>query len=142
MKKQQSNLEVLRERAWRAQSRFQRALDEERDKVQRPILRRLIGKCFVYRNSYGSGESWPLYLRIVGFDEKKMTYLAASFQNCTDGRVDFRLHDEHNFQGQHRFGVESGWVPISLRAYNKAKHETWKAVEAILASAPPQEKPE
>ncbi len=45
----------------------------------------LVGKCFKFSNSYGSGEKWWLYSRIVGVEGSYFKYLV--FQECNLGKV-------------------------------------------------------
>ena len=51
-----------------------KSLREERDKLLTEIEneegKKLVGKCFKFRNSYGSGEKWWLYSKIVGADSE------------------------------------------------------------------------
>jgi hypothetical protein len=49
----------------------------------------LIGKCYKYRNSYGSDTEWWLYSRVVSVDEDGYM-LANSFQDDGEGRLEVR----------------------------------------------------
>ncbi len=48
----------------------------------------LIGKCFKYRNSDGSGKKWWLYTKIVGLGDWEMISVEA--QACKDDYIDIK----------------------------------------------------
>jgi len=54
------NEEKLKEELHRTRN----ALDKIEGERQRKANRKNLGKCFKYENSYGTGDKWPLYLRI------------------------------------------------------------------------------
>lgn len=48
---------------------LQRELQRVEDARKRAEYKKLLGKCFKYRNSYGSGSpDWWLYVRVIGGD--------------------------------------------------------------------------
>lgn len=55
------NEEKLKQELFRARN----ALDKIEGERQRKTNRKNLGKCFKYENSYGTGDKWPLYLRII-----------------------------------------------------------------------------
>lgn len=56
---------------------------EEKEATEKNV--HLVGKCFKFSNSYGSGEKWWLYSRIVGVGGSYFKYFV--FQECSDGKV-------------------------------------------------------
>ena len=42
--------------------------DKKYEEDEEPKLKALVGKCFKYRNSYGSGDAWWIYVEVVGHD--------------------------------------------------------------------------
>lgn len=114
--------------------RTRRANIESRylDACARPKLRKLVGKCFKYRNSYGSGESWWMYARVISFDERAMNFKAAEFQKTSRDCIQIECESVHIFNGCNRFGVESGWIPISLNEYKREARSIQKFVTGLL----------
>jgi len=51
----------------------------------------LIGKCFVFENSYGGGEKWNSYRRVNGVENGRL--LTTSFQVCSLGWFDFKPNE-------------------------------------------------
>ena len=127
-------IEQVRAQAIEMQRKLTDMEEEERDRIQRPILRKLVGRCFRFTNSYGSGERWPLYAKILSFDEKAMTFLATNFEHTTARRVEIEYRREYNFQGRSKFGVDSNWQPISTAEYNRAKKKMLRFVAELLGS--------
>lgn len=132
-KTRQEQIEDLTKRGNRLLGRARDLLEEQRNEVARPELRKLVGKCFRFTNSYGSGEKWPLYARILSFDEKAMTYLAVHFQNTTRQRIEIEYRHEYNFEQHARFGVESGWIPVSNEEYERELKKLLDFVGELLA---------
>lgn len=42
---------------------------------------KMVGKCFSYKNSYGNGDDWMEYNKIISFDVENMSY---TIINCFD----------------------------------------------------------
>lgn len=53
-------------------------------------LRQFVGKFFKYRNSYGSGEKWWLYVAVTALDEEHASLTSWQFQQMPDGNFDLR----------------------------------------------------
>ncbi len=132
----ETSLEELRQRAWATAGKLRDAEEEARNKIGRPLLRKQVGKCFVYSNSYGSGERWPLYARIVNFNEKDMTFEAVEFQNTSMNRIEIHYHCRYNFERQSSFSVQSGWRPITVTEYNRRKRALLRLVDRLLERRP------
>jgi hypothetical protein len=120
------------QKAQQAQIKFRDLLEEERRKKSRPALRKLVGSCFVYQNSYGSGSSWPLYARVISFNEKDMCYTTVTFQEPIDGRIEIEKQRAHNYEGGCAFGIERGWKPITQKDYNTALIKLLKHINELF----------
>src|SRR5579859_6870379 len=96
--------------------------EEENDEVHRPILRKSVGKCFKYLNSYGGyggdHEKWWLYARVVSFDEKNLTYKTVQFQHTSMQRVEIEYERCFNWQAGSYF--DNSWIEITRIEYNEA----------------------
>lgn len=60
-------------------------LDEIEDK--RRVKERLpyVGKCFMFRNGYSSGEKWWLYVKVLRLDETNL--ICFQFEKMSDGII-------------------------------------------------------
>jgi len=132
-RKDMSKLERLASLADRAVGRLRQAKADERDAVGRPLLRRQVGRCFTYSNSYGEGERWPIYVRIVSFNEKDMSYETVQFQHTSMHNIEIEHRRTYNFEGRSSFGVDRGWTPIPLEEYEKARKQLLRLVGSLLA---------
>jgi hypothetical protein len=135
-------IENLTTRGNKLLGRARDLLEEQRNEIARPALRKLVGKCFRFENSYGSGEKWPLYVRIISFDEKAMTYKTVQFQNTTRQRIEIEYRQEHNFEQHARFGVENGWTPLSEEEYERERKKLLQFVKELLPAQPAGKKAE
>ena len=80
-------IEMLRKASQTAQQRLWKAEAAERDKTNAA----LVGKCFKYRNSSGSGEKWWLYLKITAVDDGNLR--AFEFQQYSNGEIHIQPND-------------------------------------------------
>lgn len=129
-------LEILERRMRRAINRFNQAQETERNMVHRPVLRRMVGQCFVYRNRYSGGESWPLYSRIVSINDKTLSFTTTEFQRMVDKRIEIREGCEHTYGEHIPYGVDEGWTPIPLKEYNTACTGILRQVHSLLKRVP------
>jgi hypothetical protein len=127
-----TKLERLREQFLKIQSKILALEEEERDKISRPVLRQSVGKCFKFLNSYGSGEKWPLYCKITGFDEKAVTFETTQFQQTSKNIIEIEFRREYNFDGRSRFDGYNGWEEISNSEYNRAQKKALDFVNELL----------
>lgn len=99
-----------------------------------PILKKSIGRCFKYHNSYGgNSEKWWLYLKINSIDEKTMTYTCTEFQRDSRERLEIKWDKKFNFKGEFCFdNYGQGYTEISLPEYNRAKKSILKLAEKLL----------
>src|SRR5690349_7211800 len=71
--------------------------DKYRQEELRPILQKQIGKCFKYKNSYGSStDPWWLYERIISLKEDGDFY-CEKFQVDCYGKIELSYVDELNY---------------------------------------------
>ena len=100
--------------------------------VSVPLLKKSIGKCFKYRNSYGGDRpQWYLYTKIVGVDEKNMSFNCVSFQKTSMDIVEIKFDQKFNFRGENYFNDRS-YIEIKASEYNRAKNSIQKLVTKIL----------
>ena len=69
--------------------RIEKARDEISRRFEQPVMRKNIGKCYKYRNSYGGdGSNWWLYRRI--FDVVDGRYWTIAVEADYDGEIMIR----------------------------------------------------
>jgi hypothetical protein len=124
-------------------------LIEKRDKLQRkisdieyknlievslPKLKKAIGKCYKYNNSYGCGDNcraWPLYIQIVSIDESNMQFKTIEFQYTTFGHVEVKTENKFNFNGKNYFNGK-GYIEITNKEFNQAKKRFINTLTSLL----------
>lgn len=114
-------LEKLRQKAAEASIALYRAEDELKNKEVLPLLKKMLGKCFKYHNSYGGDyERWWLYAKVVAIDEKKYNITVVEFQRTSMEKIEVQLNKKTVFNGRLFFGEDSGYYPITRSEYNSA----------------------
>lgn len=106
-------------------------LRDEIDRIDRAEQERerkkLIGKCFKYRNSYSmpqkDSDYWPIYVKVVGADGYRCR--AFTFQTDKDGKI--------KIEPQDYFSARDGYKPITAAEFNRE----WKALKARIAKLKP-----
>ena len=73
-----------------------------------PKMRKLIGKTYSYVNSFGSGESWLLYCKVVGVSEGSLDFL--QIQRYCNGTIAIE-------QTPRSFPISDLYTPISENEY-------------------------
>ena len=113
--------------------------EQERDEISRPKLREMVGKCFRYENSYGGTDAkhWPLYAKVISFNEREMTFNVVEFQHMADRRIEFRYERTLTFEGQSWIRPENGWTPIPASEFNRAYRRAKKFVENLFEKGKP-----
>lgn len=99
-----------------------------------PNLRKAVGKCFKYQNTYGVSDHcrrWPLYIKIIEINEENMNFTAVQFQKTTLDRIDIEYRAVHNYKGENYFN--NGYEEISSSEYNRAKKSLLKFVNDALS---------
>lgn len=95
----------MRQQADRLRKQLGR-IDEKRREEENA---KLIGRCFKYRNSYGSGKKWWLYTKVTkgGYWPQ-----AFSFQQTS--------HKTYEVRSEESFPSIAGYVPVSEGEFKKA----------------------
>ena len=62
---------------------------EEKENTKKNLP--LVGRCFKFKNSYGSGDSWWLYSEVLGIEGNYFKYL--TFQECSGGKITVELRE-------------------------------------------------
>ena len=115
--------------------RVETLIEQEHERVGKPLLLKQVGKCFVYYNTYGVSDGmkrWPLYARIVGFNDKEMTFEAVEFQHTTRQEVKIGYRKQYNFDCRSHYSLPNGWQEISLAQYDRAKRSTLQLIERLF----------
>jgi hypothetical protein len=91
-------------------------------KNQRPAVKKLVGKCYKYRNSYSQGERWWLYRKILRYVEgDQVDYLIGEkFQTTINGSSNWET-DVIISGATVRMGLTEGYIEISEVEYQKAR---------------------
>lgn len=106
---------------------------KEREKMQKKMLREQLpalrkkyeGKCFKFRDSYGSGEEWWLYYRVLKV--RDLRYCACvSFQSTSLSVL------EVNKNNILPLGMLDDAIPITRHEYNTALRSFYKKIQNIL----------
>lgn len=104
-------LEMLRKASQTAQHALWQAEAVERDKTNAS----LVGKCFKYHNSSGSGERWWLYLKVTAVDEGSLR--AFRFQQYSNGEIHIQSNN-YIYHGRSLVG-DGGYIRISSAEFKK-----------------------
>jgi hypothetical protein len=88
----------------------------------------LVGTCQKYLNSYGSGDSWWLYRRILSVNGQWCQ--AFRFQLTTDKRIEIET-DKHD-------SISDSWVPITESEYTQACEALVDAMYSAAKTGAPQ----
>lgn len=83
--------------------------DQHHATVEVPRRRKAIGKCFKYRNSYGPGQDWWMYQKVVGVDAEGF-YEVLQIQRDCRGHVSCQVASCHD--------ILNSSVPITLVEFN------------------------
>ena len=127
----EAEIEVLNKKIGRLQNQRQRLVDAETKETSLPELRKTVGKCFRFTNSYGQGEDWPLYARVISLNEAEMSFQTVQFQHTSRKIVEIEYEKRYNWRGQDHFARDS-WTEIPLSEYNEAKRKALKFVQTLL----------
>ena len=126
-------LKDLEKKANKARWAFQNKQNEYNNKIALPNLRKMVGKCFKYHNSYGGDlPRWFLYSKVISIDEKTLTFTCISFQRTSLEKVDVELEKKFNFNGKNYFDG-SNYIPVSSVEYNRAKKSLLKFMQDKLS---------
>ncbi len=91
-------------------------------------MKAMVGRCFKYRNSYGShSEDWWLYARVIGYKNKTLT--VCRFEITSINQIEINTSEEvinldplkhHLFQ-----------IPITKKQFNANLNRTIKKLESM-----------
>lgn len=136
LSKRQDLIATLHDRVRKLNMRIRDLEDAERNEVSIPFLRKQVGKCFKYHNSYScpkdDSERWFIYARILSFDEKNMTFNTIEFEDKHDKKVEIAYERRYNFQGESHFA--HGWIPIEQNEYHRARKRLQKFLNFSLGA--------
>lgn len=115
-----ANKEELR----RARDHAAAALREIEDRERDERNARLVGKCLRYRNSYGDGESWWMYCRVLRVEDGNV--ITHEFQTTCRDEIEIKP------SRRHFFGMSDGWRLIEEAEFD----DEWRALQARVAALP------
>lgn len=84
------------------------------EKENRELAQSLVGKCFVYKNTYGHGKSWPLYAKVYKM-ERFGSVMVKQIQIDPQGRGTWEIRSSSP-----SYMVGGGWHPIKPSRYEAA----------------------
>ena len=95
-----------------------------------PKMKRMIGKCFKYRNSYGSGsKDWWLYSKIIDYKPQDQVLVVCSYQRTSDGRIEITVEETRHVavsSEDHLFQI-----PITLKQFSANLDRAIKELEKM-----------
>ena len=128
-KKELKKLEQLKDKSHQLQRQVSNLEYKRMVELALPNLRKFIGKCFKYHNSYGSQhERWWLYSKVISVDEKNMMFNCIEFQRTSLEKIEIELEKKFNFNGENFFTRMSGYIEITANEYNLEKRKLKKFV--------------
>lgn len=104
-------------------------LYKQRDDINEEISfennQKMIGKCFKFRNSYGSGGDWWFYIQVLGINSEG--YLVCiSAEHCSDNKIQI----EQSIRYSSSFSKE--YLPITEeefeKAFEKILEDLWRII--------------
>lgn len=128
-------IDKLREDFNKARVKLIDAEDKIKEEVSKPMLRKSIGKCFKYMNSYGISDNcrrWLLYIKIVDFDEKKMNFKTIQFQKTTLDSIEIKFKQVWNFNSENYFDTSGDYIEITNSEFERARKSLLKIVDKIM----------
>lgn len=132
-----ARLEELRHKANIADTRYRNALDKHKKLTAMPKLREAVGRCYRYENRYSSGDSWPLYTKIVSLDENDCTFLCVQFQKKSDNVVEIELCVQYNWDDyENKFTQKNGHTEISVVDFALAVDELMGTINNVFHYTP------
>ena len=77
--------------------------------------KKLLGKCFKFRNGY-AGEKWWMYEKVIAYDQESISVLKA--QESLE-RIEIVI-EKDNYPGSRFSSPDYGMIEISEKVFNKA----------------------
>lgn len=107
--------------------------DEEIRVDSLPALKKLVGTCFKYLNSYGGDrEKWFLYSKIISIDESTMTFICVEFQKTSMNRIEIEYTKKYSWNGETFFSRMGGYIKVPESEYNRAKKSLYNFIDKTL----------
>lgn len=129
-------LKELKEKKWKLDRQISNIEYKELVEKSVPLLRKSVGKCFKYLNSYGGDSKlWPLYIKIVEINDKDMTFETLEFQKTSKNQIEIRFENRSNFDGKNYFDDVWGsgsYIKITNAEFNRARKSLLKKVKELL----------
>lgn len=126
-------LEKLKQKRQNIQQKINKLEEQEIEEISLPTLKKSVGKCFKFINSYGSSHpKWPLYLKIISIDEKDLMFNTISFQITSLKNVEAKLEEKYNYRGRNYFD-DTSYQEIPKAEFEKAKKQFLKTINNIFA---------
>jgi hypothetical protein len=116
-KQQQTRMRFLK-RQMLAYEKLRKELQSIEAAEQLAKDQKLVGKCFKYSNSYGSGERWWLYAKVLRIEPDELGHdvIVWKFEKTSDGKHQVDLNE--------RYGLFGGsWLPITEDEFGIAWHD-------------------
>ena len=97
-----------------------------------PAVKKLIGQCFKYRNSYGSGrKDWWLYSKVLGYNPRNQQLIICSYQRTSLEIIEIRVREE-------RFCIDALkdhllQTPVTSKQFDAVLNRATKELEKMKA---------
>jgi hypothetical protein len=123
------NIQKLRTQYNKVSMELREAEEKEKNEILRPAIKKMVGKCFKYINSYGGdSKEWNLYVKIISVNEKTLSVNYIQFQRSSKDIVEIALKESFTYNGRNSFTDKMSYIPISNSEYNRAKKSLEKFV--------------
>ena len=129
------NIKKLKEQAEHLRAKICKLEQEELIKKVMPKALKLIGQCYKYSNSYGSGDDnkpWWLYQKVINVDhicdENRVEVSVKEFQCDCHGDIQFK---KRTFSYRDLDYGNDGYQKITTNEYNKEKNKLVKILQKL-----------
>lgn len=123
----EESVEELRAAAWAAQTKLRKVEDRQRVESHQGT----VGKCFRYRNSYGSEEDWWLYAKANRITDDGHLEVH-EFQTTPRGEIKIE------FGRKHYFRMSEGYQEIDVDQFDDAWREVVGRINDFVYLPPPK----
>jgi hypothetical protein len=87
------NLEQLKEERKKLNIQIEKIEKKELIEKTIPELKKYVGNCYKYINSYyGEKQLWPLYKKIISFNEQTMSFNVLRFQHTSRNDIEINYN--------------------------------------------------
>ncbi len=99
-----------------------KAKDKYRKEVLEPKLRKMIGNCYYYMNSYGgNSKPWRLYAKILNINDD-LDLIVERFQKTENNSIEFEVREELTYF-HIPFENDGSWIKCTQATYSKARNK-------------------